>query len=279
MKILAIKGGGVRGLLAAKLASRLERRYGDFDEGVDLYAGVSAGALIAVGRAASVEWSEIVRLYRRCAKRVFNLAGTGDPAATSRERATRLREVLVDVFDPDRNLSSLDRDVLVVSVDGSGSSWRPRFWTRQRDGSAKIVDVLLASTAAPFYFPAHHGHIDGGVLMNDPSLAGLIAASGGMAALGMKALMGSVSVLTLGCGRSSAPRGMIELMASGGLLAHVTDAIRLLGDMHHELDPKLGCDVPLDGGHDLEASLQYLSGAAKAVKLKGTEAWLDRHGW
>ncbi len=276
MKILAIKGGGVRGLLAARLGSRLERRLPGWDD-ADLLAGTSTGAILALGRAAGFPWKEIVKLYRRCARVVFKkeLATVG--AEGSFYSGQALEDVLHEAFG-DRTLADLEKDVLVPAFSTSGGKPRPLFFTRQRDGRLRVVDVVLASSAAPVYLPPHLGCFDGGLIANDPSVAALVHAAGGWSRLVLGGVIGDLSVFTLGCGRARAPRGLLEAFSEGGLYGPIAGAIRLLGKQHYELDAD-GIDIPLDGGEDLGESLAELSAIAGEVELDDALDWLEDNGW
>ena len=41
------------------------------------------------------------------------------------------------------------------------------------DRSARLLDVVAGSTAAPTFYPSHHGHVDGGLWANNPSCVAL----------------------------------------------------------------------------------------------------------
>ena len=49
--ILSIDGGGVRGLVACVILERLEAAHPGFLDQVDLFAGTSTGAIVALGMA------------------------------------------------------------------------------------------------------------------------------------------------------------------------------------------------------------------------------------
>ena len=52
-----------------------------------------------------------------------------------------------------------------------GQAWHAQLYhTFDESGDATFVDVLLKSTAAPTYFPAHNGCIDGGIVAQNPSM-------------------------------------------------------------------------------------------------------------
>ena len=52
-----------------------------------------------------------------------------------------------------------------------------------RRSDLSILDAIMASTAAPTYFPSYHGFVDGGMAANDPSAVAYAACSGKAQAL------------------------------------------------------------------------------------------------
>lgn len=58
--------------------------------------------------------------------------------------------------------------------------WAPRIYHtfdwHDGHGHTSVVDVMLQTTAAPTYFPAHKGCVDGGITANNPSLVALSTA-------------------------------------------------------------------------------------------------------
>lgn len=295
MKLLAIKGGGIRGTLTAKLGERLEKRVPGWDSRVTCFAGTSTGAIIAVARAASIPWREIRVLYQEHAASIFarpEVAGVGAAPAARAALGMAiqgalysnepLRDVLEEAFG-NRTLRELKRDVLVpaISLDVSKAGQRPRlhWFTRQREGGLKIVDVLLAACAAPVYLPSHMGCVDAGVVMNDPSVAALLEACGGWTRLGGEFLLGRIQVFTLGSGRVPRPEGHLGLLAEGGLLGVVNGALKMLGENHKVLDPKIDGEIELDGGGEPEEAVQELLEIGREAKILKSVDWLEEHGW
>lgn len=295
MQILAVKGGGVRGLLTAKLGERLERAMEGWDTGVDLFAGTSTGGIIALARAARVPWKKIVKLYRKNAGRIFGLEletiAAGSVLRAFGERRALysndgLRSVLEETFE-DLRLGDLKSDVLIPALKTGEGPWETTWFTRQEHGNERVVDVALATSAAPFYLPQVRGYVDGGVVANDPSLFALIRGvkqlgSGDLANLA-GALNGAVTMLTLGSGRLREKKGILSVFADG-LAAPLGGVVSFLGDGHHELDPELPESIPLDGGARegedvLEENLEELLAIAQGTDLEETLQWLEWNGW
>lgn len=82
--ILSLDGGGIRGVLTAKILERLEAACPFLDR-VELVAGTSTGGILALGLARGLTPSALVELYRTEGPRIFDhrdaldrLAGPAD---------------------------------------------------------------------------------------------------------------------------------------------------------------------------------------------------------
>ncbi len=70
--ILAIDGGGIRGVFPAYIIQCIQERLGiDVYEYFDMIAGTSTGAIIAAGIACGKNPSKIVSLYKNNSKDIF----------------------------------------------------------------------------------------------------------------------------------------------------------------------------------------------------------------
>src|SRR6266581_703624 len=82
-RVLALDGGGIRGLFSAVLLRGLTAEFakqqglndkGEFDVGkqFDLIVGTSTGAILAGALAAGVPLSRVIALYTKRAKKIFH---------------------------------------------------------------------------------------------------------------------------------------------------------------------------------------------------------------
>ena len=201
-RILAIDGGGIRGLIAARVLRHLEARIGARGGAAaalatrfDLIAGTSTGGLIALALTAPGEGgrprmsaAELVELYE----------GADARAIFRRPLIRRLPAIgrAIDLVLPKYGLGPLEEvlrrrlgeatldktlgDVLVSSYDLTNRE--PRFFKRWNRAAAttSIVDAALATAAAPTFFPPHEldgdALIDGGVFASNPTVAAIVEA-------------------------------------------------------------------------------------------------------
>lgn len=192
-RIVSIDGGGVRGVLAARVLQRLDAFCPRIFETTDLYAGTSAGAIIAAAMAKGAPPSVLVDLFTTKSSLIFresilHKVLSVDGLIAARYASEDCFAALYPVFG-DAALKDLPKRVLIVSFrldagrDASGclrTSWRPKLFHNfegiDSDGAQKTVDVVMRSTAAPTYFPIYQGYIDGGVVANNPSMCALAQA-------------------------------------------------------------------------------------------------------
>jgi hypothetical protein len=87
-----------------------------------------------------------------------------------------IRQILKHYFG-DTKMTQLKRKVIIPAFDLKNEigktkalrSWRPKIFDNTDD--VLVIDALMASSAAPMYFPSHQGYIDGGVVLNNPAMA------------------------------------------------------------------------------------------------------------
>lgn len=71
-RVLALDGGGLRGIFTAAVLCEAERVFGPaFIESVDLLVGTSTGGIIALGLASGKTPSDLLGFYRNAGPRIF----------------------------------------------------------------------------------------------------------------------------------------------------------------------------------------------------------------
>jgi uncharacterized protein len=185
-RILAIDGGGARGIFPAHLLALLEREHGSLVEKFELIIGTSTGGIIAAAAATRVPLQRVVALYEEHAASIF----AAKPASfggyvRSKYRSEPLRELLDKIFGSQTMSAAMTRLVLPATDISNGnvfvikSPYLPSF---VRDKDIKLVDAVMASCAAPSYFDPVQVHeyllADGGLWANNPSFVAYTEAIG-----------------------------------------------------------------------------------------------------
>jgi patatin-like phospholipase/acyl hydrolase len=185
-QVLALDGGGAKALFTAHVLARLEADLGvSVVDSFDLIAGTSAGGIIALGLGAGMRPAEIVEHYADLNERVFPRARQARwrlvPRAWSPAYSGDvLRKVLGEVFRS-RLLGESTKRLIIPSWDvqrGEVHIFKtPHHPRLRRDSQISMVDVAMATTAAPTYFRAAgvdgQRLIDGGIWANNPSVVAI----------------------------------------------------------------------------------------------------------
>lgn len=192
-KILSLSGGGFMGLYSAIVLAEMEKRQGKpISESFDLIAGTSIGGVIGLGLAAGIPASTIVDSFLENGERIFS--GRQTSSFTPRLPFDMLRFVraipcsnvalrsTIEDFVADRTMADLGRRVLVPAVDITNG--RPHIFRTphapDHSGDIQVVDVALATSAAPIVFPMHEiggiHYADGGIFAQSPDTLALTEA-------------------------------------------------------------------------------------------------------
>jgi uncharacterized protein len=190
--VLSMDGGGIRGVLTARLLERLEAS-SPFLHKVELFAGTSTGSILALAMAQGMTPTQLVALYVENGDEIFarrdivdTVSGPVDELLRANYSLEELKKILVRFFDG-RTLGDLQKRVLVPTFDlDNGAAppaprhWKPKFFhnydSTGNDRAESMVDVVLRSCAAPTFFPSHQGYVDGGVVANNPAACALAQA-------------------------------------------------------------------------------------------------------
>jgi len=184
-QILALDGGGYKGMFSAAVLAKLEEDLGtSVVEHFDLVAGTSTGGIIALGLGAGLTPLEMVQFYVDHGARIFGQRRLRAPRQLFRSKysAAPLAAALEEVFG-ERLFGSSRVPLVIPSYDLRGDKTY-LFRTDHaahltRDWRERMVDVALATAAAPTYLPAHAlrgmRYVDG-IWANNPSLVALVEA-------------------------------------------------------------------------------------------------------
>jgi patatin-like phospholipase/acyl hydrolase len=294
--VLSLDGGGIKGLLTARLLARLEADHPTLIADIDLFAGTSTGGILALGLAAGKAPSDIVDMYLNHAKTIFedsiwdNLLDLGG-AVGADYGSGGLKRTLEDIFG-DMLLGDLPKKVLIPTfqaVSETGPAWRPKFFNNYlgSDTSERVVDVAMRTSAAPTYFPSYQGYVDGGTVANNPAMAAIATC---LDPKGAAVSLDDIKLLSVSTGSSEYSidgdtndwgwvkwaRPILDILVGG--VSGVSDfqCGKLLGDDYLRLNTVLDRDMALDS---IEGdSMEYLLAAADGVDLTDVLAWLRTPG-
>lgn len=218
-RILSLDGGGLRGLITARLLQRLsdESSNGNWLRQVDLIAGTSTGGILALGLAMGKSPEEICDLYIQSGARIFDDSIWDDIRDIGRTVGAEysnkhLKRELEAIFG-EITLSQLHKKVAIPAFDlDNGSrirserSWKPKifhnFTGADSDGARRAVDIALYTSAAPTYFPSVDGYVDGGVFANNPSVVAIAQAISMRNIAAERAALQDIVLLSVGSGVS-----------------------------------------------------------------------------
>lgn len=194
-RVLAIDGGGIRGIIPAIVLAEIEKRTGErIAHLFELIAGTSTGGLIALGLTRpddegrpALSADELVGLYEREGPRIFSrtlwkrlrsLNGSIDERYSSEALTQAL-----DKYLGDGRLKDAITEVIVTAYE---TEERFPFFFRSsrarndRDYDFSIKEAALATSAAPTYFEPvqvrsdrEYTLLDGGVYAVSPAMCAL----------------------------------------------------------------------------------------------------------
>jgi uncharacterized protein len=223
-QVLALDGGGVRGIFSAAVLAGLEADTGrSLADLFDLVVGTSTGGIIALGLGAGLTPREILDFYVSEKPRIFpNRFGWravrkpfvakyrpgGLEAALRRVfGGTLLGESTVPLVIPAYNLG--ENDVYLFKT--------PHHEKLRRDHKVAMWAIAMATSAAPTYFPAfrlpgdHTRLVDGGVWAVNSSMVGVTEA---VSMFGQR--LEDIRILSLGTTASARTRR--SRLDNGGLI-------------------------------------------------------------
>jgi uncharacterized protein len=297
--VLSMDGGGIRGILTARILERIDAALPGFLDGVALMGGTSTGGLLALGLASGMTPGQVRKLYEELGDKVFadtlvdNIKDLGHLVG-AQYSVEPLKDVLTQFF-ADKKLIDLGKKVVIATFNldnegmGTGGirTWKMKFFQNYpgpgSDGDQSVVDVGVRTSVAPTYFPVYQGYIDGGVAAASPAMCALAQALD--PATGQQMLQ-EVALLSLGTGWNphylpvqSADWGLVQwaphlinIMLEGdqGLVDY--QCRQMLGESYFRLNPLLPFEIPMDS----VKSIPDLLTVADQTDLTEVIAWIQR---
>jgi predicted acylesterase/phospholipase RssA len=205
-RVLSLDGGGIKGAFAASLLASIEEDLNaPIGEYFDLIAGTSTGGILALALALRIPAAQIVGFYQAYGPKIFAksiVPGQLRQLVFGKYSAHELKIALEQVFK-NAQLGDVQNRLIVPAFDINSdkiyvfkTAHDPRF---TKDHKRLVVDVAMATAAAPTFFPRHilPNHVplvDGGVWANNP--IGLAAVE---AVAVLKQDPKDVKILSIGC--------------------------------------------------------------------------------
>ncbi len=302
-KILTIDGGGIKGVIPAAFLAALEQATGkSVVEYFDLIVGTSTGGIIALGLGLGLPAKEILNFYESEGPKIFgqefrtNSSKWEAVKGLIKGKARSARQLIVPKYDANELTSALESVFGDQTLGLSQTRLMIPAFDRQRreihvfktahhprfsiDWKERVVDVALATAAAPTYLPEHQLNngvslLDGGIWANNPVGLAVVEAIGIL-----RWPSEELKVLSIGC--SEEPVHIPENAGTLGLALKMADlfmigqsrssngtAKLLLGHTDH--DPKLFRYQPIMSKGDF-----CLDGVRKIRTMKGVGANLAR---
>lgn len=188
-QILALSGGGYRGLFTIDMLARLEQDAGKpLYQCFDLIAGTSIGGIVAIGLAMGKSAESIRSEFLKHGEDIFprkywfsNPYYFMKMIWWPKYSAEPLRAVIENVVGKDTKFGEAKTRLLVPAVNMTKSQVQmfktPHHRDLKVDQKRLAVDVALATSAAPTFFPMakfdESLFIDGGIVANAPDLCAI----------------------------------------------------------------------------------------------------------
>lgn len=212
-QILSLSGGGYLGLYTIAVLAGLEQRTGQpIARSFDLIAGTSIGGIIALGLANEIPARKIQATFEKNGISIFSdrpapssafekYRDLARYARTAKYNGTALRQTISDLVGAETKIGDLMHRVIVPTV--NLTKGRPQMFKTPHhenfvtDLHLKVVDVAMATSAAPTYFPIaeidNALFADGGLYANSPDILALHEAEHFL-----KAALAEISILSVG---------------------------------------------------------------------------------
>jgi patatin-like phospholipase/acyl hydrolase len=203
-RILSIDGGGIKGVFPAAFLAHIETTLAGapVSSFFDLIAGTSTGGIIALALGLGLRADEVLEFYELYGSAIFPRKSPWWLLGPAKYETEPLKRALERTFGSKR-LGDSSRRLLIPSFNATTgrihifkTAHHPRL---QVDFKVPAVEVALATSAAPVFFPPHRSgqevmFIDGGIWANNPM--GLAVTE----AISMLGKSGNdLDVLSIGC--------------------------------------------------------------------------------
>lgn len=261
-QILALSGGGFRGLYIATFLAQVEAHYNRrISTHFDLLTGTSIGGLVAAGLALDIPAATIACKIKTHGPKIFRRI----PAYTELKRkffsapysTEALAKAVIDALgeaNANRSMAEIDKPLAINAINYTHDrpeTFRSKGLAQNNASTVSVLNAVLASAAAPTYFPPKtigtDTFIDGGLIANAPELVGVSEACGHLAssldrlyvlAIGTAARRQGASLASIGRpgGVSWMRRGLVQTTMAAQEALAVSQCTTLLGSRYLRID-------------------------------------------
>jgi patatin-like phospholipase/acyl hydrolase len=177
VNMMTLNGGGTRTKLEIKMLKYLELVLGDkFKTFFEITAGASGGALISGLLAVGKTPSQIEDIYDKALPKIFDASFFREVIGKSKYSNEYLKGFAFELCGNIR-LGDLKQKIVIPTVNTSDQKTKIFKSYVEKDMNYRLVDVIVASSSAPRYFPSYPIQIedilnwfkDGGLSSNNPS--------------------------------------------------------------------------------------------------------------
>ena len=208
LRVLSIDGGGVRGMLPARILFLMEEKFHiNIYNTFDLIVGTSTGSIVTGAIATKYDLTQLVDDYMEASPKIFkkrwSLCGLArskyDRKSLENFLHKRLGDIKLGEIEKPIILNATNVSVWGVHVFKSAYQKKYRGGDYVRDPDVPLFKAVLASCAAPAYFDPVEikGTLvcDGGVWANNPALVAYTEAKSNFKT-------DNIKILSLGTGKS-----------------------------------------------------------------------------
>ena len=312
---ISLDGGGIRGVLTSVLIDRIQKKYPQLLVNTQLFAGTSIGGIQALAYAAGILPTKLIDLFSTYGHEIFPkslkqdiLGGNGFYGVKYSNKGLQENvKNLFEIIGPDSKLKDLPKKVLIPSFETDNNigkddtkyrnrTWKPVFFHNFKgndsDEDELIVDVALATSAAPVYYSQYKHYIDGGVCCNNPSFAAVSQILDKRNIFkGKRPKLEDIRLLSIGTGQVNQylkgqdhKWGALQwgkpllniLFEANSDIAHYY-CKQILRDNYERLQPIFSpnMNIPLDGADKVQELIDF----AYTIDISETLEWLNKNKW
>ncbi|MFN6461732.1 MAG: patatin-like phospholipase family protein [Nostoc sp. DedVER02] len=222
-RILALDGGGIRGVVTAKILEKLQKQLKQpLNKYFDLITGTSTGSIVAAGLVIGKTPEQLAGIYEKRGKEIFKSPFFRIPILSTKYSNEGLIQVLKEELGEKITLREVGQlpgaELLVLAYDTlyrNTTLFASRHFEKHNGcwfNDKLLWEICVSSASAPTFFPPYEftwedekgqwtfPHVDGGIGANCPSLAAIRYAMSEK-----EQSIQDISILSIGTGRTTRP--------------------------------------------------------------------------